>query len=70
MSDWQTIETAPEGRVVEVKIDDEKGVRNVQPLIRKGRLWFLTDMSMYVYFTPTHWRERVTMTLEEKEKDE
>lgn len=57
MNEWQVIETAPEGRVVEVKIDDEKGVRNVQPLIRKGRLWFLADMSMYVYFTPTHWRD-------------
>lgn len=36
------------------------GPRNVQPLIRKGRLWFFTDMSMYVYYTPTHWASMVT----------
>ncbi len=22
-----------------------------------GGLWFLPDRSMYVYFTPTHWKE-------------
>jgi hypothetical protein len=56
--DWYRVrETLPlEGRVVETKIDDEKGCRNKQKLIRKGNLWFYTDMSMYVYYVPTHWR--------------
>lgn len=43
--------------VVETKIDDEKGVRNVARLKRQGRLWFVADGVMYVYYTPTHWRE-------------
>jgi len=42
--------------VVETKIDDNDGLRNVQQLKRQGRLWFFPDGSMYVYYTPTHWR--------------
>lgn len=53
--DWNEISTAPENVVVNTKIDDGRGARNVAKLIRKGRLWFLQDMSMYVYYTPTHW---------------
>jgi hypothetical protein len=55
--DWQPIETAPEGVLVETKIDDAKGKRNQQTLVRYGRLWW-TDVEryMYVYYTPTHWR--------------
>jgi hypothetical protein len=56
-NDWQPIETAPEGVAVETKIDDEKGVRNLQDLRRWGSLWWFTDGSMYVYYQPTHWRE-------------
>ena len=26
-------------------------------LMRIGKLWFLPDGSMYVYYTPTFWRE-------------
>lgn len=55
-SDWRPIEEAPERIVVETKIDDDDGVRNVQELRRKGRLWWAPDGSMYVYYTPTHWR--------------
>lgn len=44
--------------VVETKIDDEKGERNVQDLKRIGRLWYFPDGSMYTYYTPTHWREK------------
>ena len=47
------------GKVVETKIDDEKGERNVQLLkLHKSEgssLWFFPDDSMYVYYTPTHW---------------
>lgn len=45
-----------DGLIVETKIDDEKGVRNVQSLKRQGFLWFFPDGSMYVYYVPTHWR--------------
>jgi hypothetical protein len=29
---------------------------HVQPLRRRGRLWFFADNSMYVYYTPTMWK--------------
>jgi hypothetical protein len=45
-----------EGLVVQTKIDDDKGCRNEQPMMRHGRLWFFHDGSMYVYYTPTHWK--------------
>lgn len=41
---------------VMTKIDDEKGVRNEQSLTRYSGLWFFPDMSMYIYYNPTHWR--------------
>ncbi len=59
---WQPIETAPLDKIVETKIDDGHGERNVQKLKRYQRtpetrsLWFMPDGSMYVYYTPTHWR--------------
>ena len=49
-------ELPPEGVVVTTKIDDENGVRNEQKQQRKGNLWWTPDGSMYVYYTPTHWR--------------
>ena len=52
---WQPISTAPDRRLVWTKIDDGDGVRNVQQLQRRGRLWFTSDGGMYVYYTPTHW---------------
>ncbi len=55
---WRTIEDAPDNVVVLTKIDDGHGVRNEQPLERRGRLWWFEDGSMYVYYTPTHWRPR------------
>lgn len=58
MGKWNKVSEVlpPENTVVETKIDDEKGVRNEQKLIRNGNLWFLPDKSMYVYYMPTHWR--------------
>jgi hypothetical protein len=58
MSHWQRIgDTFPEeGVVVETKIDDGKGCRNEAKLKRHRGLWFFPDGSMYVYYTPTHWR--------------
>jgi hypothetical protein len=47
----------PEGRIVETKIHDRDGLRNEGKLKRYGGLWFVPDGSMYVYYTPTHWRD-------------
>lgn len=57
MSEWKSISTAPENKIVMTKIDDSKGARNEQPLKRRGRLWWTSDDGMYVYYTPTHWKE-------------
>ena len=50
----------PRGVVVETKIHDDHGERNVQPLKLHdspgSRLWFFPDNSMYCYYEPTHWR--------------
>lgn len=47
-------EDAPAGELVTVITPggDERD------LIRQGRLWFLPDKSMYVYFTPVFWRPK------------
>lgn len=50
-----TKEIPKNGEIVNTKIKDDKGERNIQPLKRQGNLWFLPDGSMYVYYTPTHW---------------
>ena len=44
------------GVVVETKIDDAKGERNVCTLKLSGALWFAPDDSTYIYYRPTHWR--------------
>lgn len=55
---WKTSELLPpQGEVVFTKIADEQGERNEQLLKLSGRLWFVPDGSMYVYYKPTHWRE-------------
>jgi hypothetical protein len=46
-----------QGKTVNTCIMDNKGQRNEQLLKLKGNLWFFPDMSMYVYYTPTHWKE-------------
>ena len=58
MGDWIKVsqQLPPKETVVETKIDDGRYCRNVQRLKRKGWLWFYPDGSMYVYYTPTHWR--------------
>lgn len=58
MSDWQTIDSAPRNEILQTKIHDANGERNVTELKSSlnGRLWFFPDGSMYVYYTPTHWR--------------
>jgi hypothetical protein len=48
----------PDGITATTRILDGVEERNVQPLRKQGRLFF-TDgpNSMYVYYTPTHWRK-------------
>lgn len=59
---WFPIESAPLGVVVDTIIRDVDGERNHQPLKASQRdpscrvMWWFPDMSMYVYYTPTHWR--------------
>ena len=56
---WQTIDTAPENEIVMTKSDNWEGVGNEQPMMRRGRLWWINPgeaNEMYVYYTPTHWR--------------
>lgn len=60
MNDWipTNRQLPPKWQVVDTKIDDAKGCRNEGKLkLHDGqRLWFVPDGSMYVYYTPTHWR--------------
>ena len=58
--DWIPIEDRlpDEGKAVDTLIHDNRGTRNNQPLILRGRLWFLEDGSMYVYYQPTHWKPK------------
>lgn len=50
-------ELPPNGQIVATKIDDAKGVRNEDVLLsRTNNRWFVPDGSMYVYYSPTHWR--------------
>lgn len=58
---WRPVLTdpAPEGVEVDTVIigsGDDNPLRNHQSLVRRGRLWFFPDRSMYVYYEPTHWR--------------
>lgn len=56
VDEWLPIASAPDGLVVMTKIDDENGPRNEALLVKSGNLWFFPDRSVYVYYTPTHWR--------------
>ena len=66
MLDWQPIETAPRDVVVRTKIHDAFGARNDQPLRLRGNLWYFPDDSMYVYYTPTHWKSLVPPSITSK----
>jgi hypothetical protein len=46
----------PVGVELETKIDDAKGCRNIATLKFHSNHWWFPDMSMYVYYSPTHWR--------------
>lgn len=46
----------PKGIPLDTLVCDENSICNIQPLIHHRGLWFLNNMSMYVYYTPTHWK--------------
>lgn len=57
--EWKDARYAPRGIVLETKIDDANGVRN-QTTLKFGEtnnLWWTPDGQMYVYYTPTHYRD-------------
>ena len=56
MDAWKLISSIPQNTVVMTKIHDADGARNEQALQRIGNLFWTPDDSMYVYYTPTHWR--------------
>jgi hypothetical protein len=54
---WKLIDKyTPQSQILETCIIENGKIRNEQRLILKGNLFWLTDMSMYVYYTPTHYR--------------
>jgi hypothetical protein len=55
-----------EGQIVETKIDDANGSRNVALLVRRGNLWYFADESMYVYYSPTHYRKPLVTDVEKE----
>ncbi len=60
MSDWKTIDTAPEGVPVRTIISEKDGLRNDQVLTHRGNLWWTSTNpaeGIYVYYTPAHWCE-------------
>lgn len=62
--EWHEIKLAPVDEVVETKIDDENGERNHALLKRNCGFWVVPDGSMYVYYTPTHWRRPTSEQVE------
>lgn len=51
---WKLIENSfPEGIIVKTSINS--GEKNIQNLKKSGNLWWHSDGSMYVYYTPTHY---------------
>lgn len=55
--EWTSVnQFTPKNVPLLTKIKDGNGERNEQHLIWDGKLWWHTDKSMYVYYTPTHWK--------------
>lgn len=56
--EWISVseEKPPQNTVVDTKVDDKDGIRNEQKLQLKSRMWWHPDGSIFVYYTPTHWK--------------
>lgn len=57
-SDWRHVMCDLPEEGIEVETKSPGGM--VQSLKRKGNLWFLPGMSMYVYYEPEYWRPITT----------
>ena len=58
---WKDVRISlPENNtIVETKIHVQgEKVRNQQNLLYRNGRWWTPDGEMYVYYTPSHWRER------------
>ena len=59
-ADWRPITKAdpPVGEPVLTRIDDGHGPPRNEAVLKRGpgKLWFFPDGSMYVYYTPTHFK--------------
>lgn len=54
MNQWYyTADQLPPERVI---LETKNSAGEVGELVRVGNLFFHTDMSMYVYYTPKQWR--------------
>jgi len=57
---WIAVKTElpPNGVMVDTKIDDGRGVRNVQALCFHNNLWWTGEGgdATHVYYSPTHWK--------------
>lgn len=54
---WRKVDDeTPEGQILETCVIQGSDIRMQQRLIKKKNLWWHTDMSMYVYYIPTHYR--------------
>lgn len=55
---WKRISEVPPpvGVVIQTKVSNSCGTSVEQELVFDDPLWFFPDHSMYVYYTPTHWR--------------
>jgi len=56
MQNWtKTSSQLPSENTVVITMDS---AGNVQDLKRKGNLWWFSDDSMYVYYTPKFWQAK------------
>lgn len=71
-NDWISISEhmPPESQIVDTKIDDEKGIRNETQLVFSNGLWWFPDKSMYVYYSPTHWKYGALMDGKKDQQEE
>jgi len=62
-NNWISIseQMPPENQIVDTKIDDKNGIRNETQLVFYKNLWWFPDKSMYVYYSPTHWKPSTKM---------
>ena len=58
MTEWIEVTSyfPPNGVEVMTKIHDQRGPRKEQPLKRQTPWWFFPDLSMRIYYEPTHWK--------------